>query len=352
MNLGVKIGSVDLASPLIGASGLFGYGTEHEGLLDYASFGAIVTKTVTLAPREGNPPPRLVDVGSGIINSIGLENVGVEAFMADHLPGLDLPCKVFVSIGGAEVDEYARLASMLDAMDRSDVPDRSNAPDRVDVPDRSDAPGRLDAPGRVDVPGRSNVPDGIDGSGRIDALEVNISCPNVKKGGIAFGQDPFSTRQVVSAVREATRLPVIVKVPPLVSGIEQVCRAACDAGADALTVANTYPAMAIDIDRARPVLGDLTGGLSGGAIKPVSLLLVWKAARCVDVPILASGGIETARDAIEYILAGARALQIGSVILKCTGAPASIVAGIEDYMKTHGYGSIGDFRGKAAEQED
>ncbi len=331
MNLGVKIGRVDLASPLIGASGLFGYGTEHEGLLDYASFGAIVTKTVTLAPREGNPPPRLVDVGSGIINSIGLENVGVEAFMADHLPGLDLPCKVFVSIGGAEVDEYARLASMLDALGRREVPNRSDAPGRSNAPDGSDAPNRSD------------------GSGRIDALEVNISCPNVKKGGIAFGQDPFSTRQVVSAVREATRYPVIVKVPPLISGIEQVCRAACDAGADALTVANTYPAMAIDIDRARPVLGALSGGLSGGAIKPVSLLLVWKAARCVDVPILAGGGIETARDAIEYILAGAHALQIGSVILKCTGAPASIMAGIEDYMKTHGYGSIGDFRGKAAE---
>lgn len=316
MKLGVRMGRVDLATPLIGASGLFGYGTEHEGLLDYAGFGAIVTKTITLAPREGNPPPRLVDAGSGIINSIGLENVGAETFMTECLPGLDLPCKVFVSIGGAEVDEYARLASMLGA------------------------------------PGARDGSAGIEGSERIDALEVNISCPNVTRGGIAFGQDPDSTRQVVSAVRHATWLPLIVKLPPLISGIEQVCRAACEAGADALTIANTYPAMAIDIDRARPVLGALSGGLSGGAIKPVSLLLVWKVARCVDVPVLAGGGIETARDAIEYILAGAHALQIGSVILKDYGAPAAILAGLRAYMKKHGYEGIDDFRGKAAEQED
>ena len=304
MNLGVKTGRLDLASPLIGASGLFGYGTEHQGLLDYASFGAIVTKTITLAPREGNPPPRIVDVGSGIINSIGLENVGADAFMTECLPGLDLPCKVFVSIGGARVEEYAKLASMLDA---------------------------------------------VAGEGEAGAIEVNISCPNVKQGGIAFGQDAGSAREVVSAVRNATRLPLIVKVPPLISGIEKVCRAACDAGADALTVANTYPAMAIDIDRARPVLGALSGGLSGGAIRPVSLFLVWKAARSVDVPVLGGGGIETARDAIEYILAGAHALQIGSVILKDTGAPAEILAGLKRYMKKHGYRSIDDFRGRAAE---
>jgi dihydroorotate dehydrogenase (NAD+) catalytic subunit len=301
MNPGVKIGKIDLASPLVGASGLFGYGTEYEGLLDYSSFGAIVTKTVTLAPREGNPPPRLVDVDSGIINSIGLENVGSEAFIADHLKTLDLPCKLLVSIGGATVDEYAKMAAMLDD------------------------------------------------AGGIDALEVNISCPNVKRGGIAFGSNPNSTRQVVSAVREATLLPVIVKVPPLISGIEQVCRAACDSGADALTVANTYPAMAIDIERARPVLGALSGGLSGRAIKPVSLMLVWKAVQCVDVPVLAGGGIETARDAIEYILAGAQALQIGSVVLKDIEAPKSIVAGIVDYMKAHGHERISDFRGRAAE---
>ena len=319
MNLGVKKGRLDLASPLVGASGLFGYGSEHEGLLDYASFGAIVTKTITLAPREGNPPPRLVDVGSGIINSIGLENVGADAFMTGHLPGLNLPCRVFVSIGGAKVDEYAGLASMLERR------------------------GGDIAPGE----GAGNAP-GPDG-GRFDAIEVNISCPNVKQGGIAFGRDEGSAREVVSAVREATRRPLIVKVPPLISGIEKVCRAACDAGADALTVANTYPAMAIDIDRARPVLGALSGGLSGRAIKPVSLLLVWKAVRSVDVPVLAGGGIETASDAIEYILAGAHALQVGSVILKDTRAPADILAGLRGYMKKHGYETIDDFRGKAAE---
>jgi dihydroorotate dehydrogenase (NAD+) catalytic subunit len=324
MNLGIKTGRLDLASPLIGASGLFGYGTEHVGLLDYASFGAIVTKTITLAPREGNPPPRLVDVGSGIINSIGLENVGADAFMAEHLPGLDLPCKVFVSIGGAKVEEYARLASMLDA-----------------------AAGGAAAGDAVAGAGAGSGREA--GHSMFDAIEVNISCPNVKQGGIAFGQDAGSAREVVSAVRETTRLPLIVKVPPLISGIEKVCGSACDAGADALTVANTYPAMAIDIERARPVLGAVSGGLSGRAIKPVSLLLVYKAALSADVPVLAGGGIETVPDAIEYILAGAHALQIGSVILKDTRAPAEILAGLRRYMKKHGYRSIDDFRGKAAD---
>ena len=334
MNLCVKTGGVDLASPLIGASGLFGYGTEHEGLLDYASFGAIVTKTITLDPRQGNPPPRLVDVGSGVINSIGLENVGADAFLSEHLPGLDLPCRVFASIGGANVEEYAALASLLDEQaggTQAGGTQADGAPADGAPADKMGSAGRVVGPGTL------------------DALEINISCPNVKQGGIAFGQDPESTREVVSAVRKTTRLPLIVKVPPLVSGIEQVCLAACDAGADALSVANTYPAMAIDIDRARPVLGALSGGLSGGAIKPVSLLLVWKVARCVDVPVLAGGGIETARDAIEYILAGAHALQIGSVILKYTGAPAEILAGLKSYMKTHGYDRLDDFRGKAAE---
>jgi dihydroorotate dehydrogenase (NAD+) catalytic subunit len=326
MNLGVKKGRLDLASPLVGASGLFGYGTEHEDILDYESFGAIVTKTITLAPREGNPPPRLVDVGSGIINSIGLENVGADAFMREHLPGLKLPCKVFVSIGGAKVEEYAKLASMLDEWTEAQV--------EGSVGGKGDA-GEGDAGPIV--------------AGGFGAIEVNISCPNVKQGGIAFGQDAESAREVVSAVRETTRHPLIVKLPPLISGIEKVCVTACDAGADALTVANTYPAMAIDIDRAKPVLGALSGGLSGGAIKPVSLLLVWKAARSVDVPVLAGGGIETASDAVEYILAGAHALQIGSVILKDTQAPARILAGLRRYMKEHGHKSIDDFRGKAAE---
>jgi dihydroorotate dehydrogenase (NAD+) catalytic subunit len=304
VNLEVKIGRAILATPLIGASGLLGYGDEYDGLLDYASFGAIVTKTVTLKPRQGNPPPRIADVGFGIINSIGLENVGSRVFLEEILPELDIPCKLFVSIGGETAEEYRELAGLF---------------------------GK---------------------SGEIDAIEVNISCPNVARGGIAFGSDPESTYRVVEGVRMETSMTVVVKIPPLVAGEEDVCRAACDAGADALTVANTYPALAIDIDRARPVLGGVTGGLSGRAIKAISLALVWKAARIAGVPVIGAGGIETADDAAEFILAGASAFQVGSIVLADLRAPSAIVAGLKDYMDEKGYGSLEDFKGKAAGEED
>jgi dihydroorotate dehydrogenase (NAD+) catalytic subunit len=304
MNLDVKIGDTVLATPLIGASGLFGYGSEYEGLLDFSSFGAIVTKTVTLMPRQGNPPPRIVDVGVGIINSIGLENVGSSVFLNEILPAIDLPCNLFVSIGGETPDEYREIAGLFGESDR------------------------------------------------IDALEVNISCPNVERGGIAFGSDPESTYRVVAGVRVETALPVVAKIPPLVAGLKDVCRAACDAGADALTVANTYPAMAIDIDRGKPVLGGVTGGLSGRAIKPVSLALVWETAGIVSVPLIGAGGIETADDAIEFMIAGASAFQIGSVVLRDMRAPSIIVEGLRAYMQEKGYGSLVDFKRKAAGEED
>jgi dihydroorotate dehydrogenase (NAD+) catalytic subunit len=302
MNLEVKVGKARLASPLIGASGLFGYGGEYEDLLDLGLFGAIVSKTITLKPKDGNPSPRIVDVDSGIINSIGLENVGSEPFFDNLLPELDLPCEIILSIGGETAAEYRELAGMAQ------------------------------------------------GHEAIAALEVNISCPNVRKGGIAFGSDPESTCEVVGAVRGETDLPVLAKLPPLVTGIEAVCRAACDAGADALTIANTYPAMAIDVDEARPVLGAVSGGLSGRAVKPMTLLLVWKVAGAFDVPVFAVGGIETWQDAIEFMLAGASAFQIGSIILRDMNAPRRIVNGIESYMKRNGYRSLEDFRGKARQE--
>jgi len=300
LNLKVKIGALELATPVVGASGLFGYGDEYEGLLDYASMGAIVTKTITLEPRAGNAPPRMVDVGSGIINSIGLENIGLRAFLEERLPGLDVPCKLLVSIGGATVDEYRRLAGKLD------------------------------------------------GNDSISGVEVNISCPNVEEGGMAFGSDPESTRRVIEGVKGETGLPVLAKVPPIIWGLEEVCGAAVEAGADALTVANTYPAIAIDPETERPVLGAVTGGLSGGAVKAVSLLLLWRAAAAFDVPVVGVGGIEEARDAIEYILAGASAFQVGSAVLKDYRTPSRIVEGIGRYMQDKGYKSLDDFRGKAA----
>jgi dihydroorotate dehydrogenase (NAD+) catalytic subunit len=301
MKLEVRIGNLELATPLIGASGIFGYGLEHGDLLDYDRFGAVVTKTITLGPRDGNPPPRIVDVGCGIINSIGLENVGSAVFLSEKLPQIDLPCKVFVSIGGDTIDQYGRLAGLLA------------------------------------------------GAAGIDALELNVSCPNVDRGGIAFGRDADSTGRVVRAVRSETELAILVKLPPLISGIEGVCQAAVENGADALTIANTYPAMAIDRDSGRPVMGGISGGLSGGAIKHVSLLLVYKVAGIVGVPVVGSGGIESPDDAIEYILAGASAFQIGSCVLRDTEAPARIIDGLLDYMRSKDYAGIDDFRGRAAD---
>jgi dihydroorotate dehydrogenase (NAD+) catalytic subunit len=303
LDLTTRIGDLKLASPLIGASGVFGYGSEYGSLVDFRLFGAVVAKTVTLKAREGNPPPRLVDLHSGILNSIGLENVGCGAFLAEKLPRVELPCALIASIGGNSTEEYGAIAGRL-----------------------AGAPG-------------------------VAALEVNISCPNVEGGGIAFGSNPATARRVVETVRAETDAVVIVKVPPLVVGLVEVCDAVCLAGADALTVANTYPAIAIDTERERPVLGAVSGGLSGGAIRPISQFLVWKAAGKVSVPIIASGGIESGDDAIEYILAGASALQIGSVIFKDANAPALIIDGLRRYMQRKGYESIADFSGNARAEE-
>lgn len=299
MNIGFRLGNLDLSTPLVGSSGLFGYGSEHAGLIDYRAFGAIVAKTITLNPREGNPPPRIVDTAGGVINSVGLENVGCESFLRDKLRQISLPCKLLVSIGGETVDQYERLAGM--------------------------------------VAGKSGI----------DAIEVNISCPNVDRGGAVLGQDARSAGQVIRAVRAGAGLPVLAKLPPVIPGIEDVAEAVCDAGADGVTVANTFPAMEIDIDAHRPLLGGVSGGLSGGAIRPLSLLLVWKVAGRVSVPVVASGGIECAEDAIKYILAGASAFEIGSVILKDLKAPARIVAGLQAFMESRGYRRLDDFRGKA-----
>jgi dihydroorotate dehydrogenase (NAD+) catalytic subunit len=304
MNIKARIGDLELATPVIGASGLFGYGDEYQGLLDYSSMGAIVTKTITREPREGNPPPRMVDVASGVLNSIGLENLGIREFRESKLPRIDITCKLFVSIGGATLEEYRDLAHQLDGLEQ------------------------------------------------VDAIEVNVSCPNVKEGGALFGSDPDCTRRVIEGVKGETDLTILAKVPPVIWGLEEVCRAAVEAGADALTVANTYPAMAIDTVRRRPVLGAVTGGLSGRAIKPISLLLVWKAAGAFDVPVVGGGGIEQAEDALEYILAGAAAFQVGSVIFKDYRAPSRILEGIRLYMKANGYSSLEDFKGKATRQEE
>ena len=299
MNLEVKIGGLRLSRPLIGASGLFGFGDEYAGLIDLSQFGAVITKTITARPRHGNPPPRVVDLGHGIINSIGLENPGIDWFLNEKAAGLDIDCALIVSVGGDTVDDYAVVASKLASEDN------------------------------------------------VAPLEINISCPNVDMGGISFGRDPQCTSAVVKAVRSETDLPLIAKLPPLPSCIEEVAQAASEAGADALALSNTLPALSIDIEKGCPRLGADTGGLSGPPLKPVSLFLVYKVTPRVDVPVIGIGGIETGADAVEYILAGATAFEIGSVILKRLTAPSDIMTGLEDYMDRKGYESIENFRGRA-----
>jgi dihydroorotate dehydrogenase (NAD+) catalytic subunit len=299
MSLEVRLGRLNLKSPMIGASGLWGFGDEYADVIDLSSFGAIVSKTITARPREGNPTPRVVDLGHGMINSIGLENPGIDWFVREKLDALDIPCDLIVSIGGDTVEDYKVVASRLA------------------------------------------------GKKGIAALEVNISCPNVEKGGISFGRDPDSTAAVMEAVRDETDLPLIAKLPPLPGCIQGVANAAAGAGADVLAVSNTLPSISIDIESSRPRLGGKTGGLSGPPLKPVALFLVYNLATTAEVPIIGIGGIETPADAIEFILAGAAAFQIGSVIVKWLTAPSDIIMGIEEYMADKGYDTIDDFRGKA-----
>ena len=301
--LKVRLGRLELETPVIGASGVFGYGSEYDGLVDWRAYGAVVAKTVTHRPREGNQPPRLADLGGGILNSIGLENVGCEAFIREKLPRVKVPCKLLASIAGDSVDEYRQVARLV---------------------------------------GRERS---------IAAIEINVSCPNVARGGQAIGRDPDATRRVVEAVRAETGLPVIPKLPPVLEGIERIVEAAEAGGADALVVANTYPGMSIDLERERPRLGNVSGGYSGRAIRPLTVLLVWKAAGAASVPVVASGGVERAEDAIEYLLAGASAFEIGSVVLRELDAASRIVAGIRAYMERKGYSRIDDFRGAARRRD-
>ncbi|WP_456298448.1 dihydroorotate dehydrogenase [Candidatus Desulforudis audaxviator] len=300
MKTAVAIAGLTLKNPVLTASGTVGFGEEYAPYLDLAGLGALVVKTVTLKPRAGNPPPRITETPAGVINAVGLQNPGVEALVRDILPRLarfDVP--VIVSIAGETVDEYARLA------------------------------GRLDG-----VPG-------------IAALEVNISCPNVKAGGIAFGTEPAMTAAVVRQVRENTRLPVIAKLSPNVTDIRTIALAAAGAGADALSLINTLSAMVIDVERRRPLLGNVFGGLSGPAVRPVAVRAVWQVYQAVELPLIGMGGIMTARDALEFILAGARAVAVGTANLVNPGAAAAVAADLEQYLTEQGIRDINELVGAA-----
>ena len=294
----VRIGSLELRNPVMTASGTFGYAREFSNLVNLHRLGGIIVKGISLRPRPGNPPPRIVETACGMLNAIGLENVGVERFIAQKMPylkGLGIP--VVVNILGDSVEEYGEIARRLD---------------------------------------------GVEG---ISALEVNISCPNVKKGGVAFGTMPVMAASVTSAVRQATSLPVIIKLSPNVTDIVLMARAVEEAGADAVSLINTLIGMAIDPRTRRPRLANVIGGLSGPAIKPVALRMVWQVAGAVSIPVIGIGGITTADDALEFLLAGATAIQVGTANFYDPSAPEQIIQGMNDYLHQQGEHSIRDIIG-------
>lgn len=301
MNLSVEIAGLRLKNPLIAASGTFGYGVEYEGLLDLSTLGGVVTKGLYLEPRDGCPTPRIVETPSGLLNAIGLQGIGVRAFVREVLPRLDRhDTAVIVNICGDTVEEYAEVARILE-----------------------EAPG-------------------------VDAVEINISCPNVEKGGIAFGGDPKMTHEVVAAVRKATRRPVIPKLSPNVADIALFARVAEEAGADAVSCINTILGMAVDVEARKPRLAFGTGGLSGPAIRPIAVRMAWQAARAVRIPVLGIGGISSANDALEFLIAGARAVQVGTANFVDPGVYGRILAGLEDYLERHGLEDIGAVVGTLA----
>ncbi len=283
-DLRVNIGSLELANPVMTASGTFGYAREFEDLMNLHRLGAIIVKGISLSPREGNPPPRIVETACGMLNAIGLQNVGVDRFITEkmvYLQGLNVP--IIVNILGDSLAEYAEITSRLS---------------------------------------------GVTG---IAGIEVNISCPNVKKGGVAFGTDPKMAAAVTAAVKKQTDMPVMVKLSPNVSDISVIAKAVEDAGADAISLINTLIGMAIDLPTRRPALANIIGGLSGPAIKPVALRMVYQVAKVVSVPVIGIGGIETAEDALEFMLAGATAVQIGTANFINPRASEEVVEGIAAY---------------------
>jgi dihydroorotate dehydrogenase (NAD+) catalytic subunit len=297
-NLSVEIAGIKLRNPVMTASGTFGYGAEFAPYMSLEKIGAIVTKGLSMKPKAGNPTPRIVETPGGMLNAIGLQNVGIEAFKSEKVPFLrTIATPVIVNLYGNTLEEYGELTEIIDT-----------------------------------------IPE-------VAGIEVNISCPNVKQGGIVFGTDPKAAFEVVSLVRESTLKPVIVKLSPNVTDVVVMAQACVDAGADALSLINTLTGMAIDLQKRRPILANITGGLSGPAIKPVALRMVWQVAKAVQVPLIGIGGIMTATDALEFILAGATAVQVGTANFLDPSAAATIAAGIEKWLVANGVSDIRDLIG-------
>jgi dihydroorotate dehydrogenase (NAD+) catalytic subunit len=302
MDLSVRLGRLELRNPILVASGTFGYAREMDGVVDFARLGGIVPKTVTRQARAGNPPPRTVETASGMLNSIGLDNDGIEHFLRHHLPYLrTLPTAVVANIAGKNEQEFLDMAAMLA------------------------------------------------GEKELAALELNLSCPNVA-GGVDFATDPATTRRVVEGVRRVCPLPVLAKLTPNVTDVVPVAQAAADGGADAVVLANTFVGMAVDWRRRRPVLGNGTGGLSGPAIKPLVLRLVWQVARRVKVPIIGVGGIATCDDVMEFLVAGASAVQMGTVNFYDPTASTRVVGQLPEALGQLGARSVREVVGTLASE--
>jgi dihydroorotate dehydrogenase (NAD+) catalytic subunit len=288
MDLSVQIGSLTLANPLIAASGCFGYGVEYADVVDLSTLGGVAVKGLFLSEREGHAPPRIVETPSGMLNAIGLQGIGVHRFVKERLPELrDRRAVVIVNICGTTLDEYVEVARIL-----------------------SDAAG-------------------------VHALELNISCPNIKEGGITFGCSLPGTHDVVSAVRKVTRLPIIPKLTPNVTDVASFARAAEEAGADAISLVNTFLAMAIDVHTRRPKLTNIVGGLSGPAIRPIAVRMVYECRRAIRIPIVGMGGIATSDDVLEFMIAGANAVQVGTMNFVDPFIWTKLMDGIRAYMTTH-----------------
>lgn len=297
-DLSVNIGKLNMSNPVMTASGTFGYGLEFQDFVDLEKIGGIIVKGTTLHHREGNPYPRMAETPMGMLNAVGLQNKGVHYFVDHIYPQIkDIRTNMIVNVSGSQVEDYAETASIINELE--------------------------------------NIP----------AIELNISCPNVKQGGMAFGVTAHGAAEVVSAVRKVYKKTLIVKLSPNVTDITEIARAAEGAGADSVSLINTLLGMAIDAEKRRPVLSTVTGGMSGAAVKPIALRMVWQVAKAVKIPVIGLGGIMNWKDAVEFLLAGATAIQIGTANFIDPAITVKVAEGINDYLDRHGYSSVRDIIG-------
>lgn len=297
-DLRVKINTLELANPVMTASGTFGYGVEFSDFIDLERLGGIIVKGTTLNRREGNPYPRMAETPSGMLNAVGLQNKGVDYFIEHIYPDIkNIQTNMIVNVSGSDVESYVKTAEAINELDK------------------------------------------------IPAIELNISCPNVKQGGMAFGVSAKGASEVVSAVRKVYKKTLIVKLSPNVTDIAEIAKAVEDSGADSVSLINTLLGMAIDAERRRPVLSTITGGMSGAAVKPIALRMVWQVAKAVKIPVIGLGGIMNARDAIEFMLAGATAVQIGTANFIDPTVTIKVIDGINEYLDRHGFKSVTEIIG-------